>query len=155
MNIKSINNNNKKAFYFFIGCILLSVIIIGATFAYFTASTSDSNTVSGGTYLTNFRLSVERVTTVDMAYGLVPMKDSESPHAAEQKCLDDFDNAGCQIYKITVGTDSVDPVFKLCLEQAFVVKGPKLPSTSKPQFHCSFSFLCSSITNSFLLGSFK
>lgn len=102
---------NKKVFYFFIGCMLLSVIIIGATFAYFTASTSDDNTVHGGTYLTSFSLSVTRVTTVDMAYGLIPMKDSESPNAAEQKCLDDFGNAGCQIYKITVGTDSQDPIF--------------------------------------------
>ena len=102
MNKKDINNSNKRVFYFFIGCMILSVIIIGATFAYFTASTVDSNTVHGGSYLTNFRLSVERVTTVDMAYGLIPMKNQESPHAAEQKCLDDFGNAGCQIYKITI-----------------------------------------------------
>lgn len=111
MNKKDINVDNKRIFYFFIGCMMLSLIIIGATFAYFTASTSDDNTVHGGTYLTNFKLSVTRVTSVDMAYGLVPMKNSESPHAAEQKCLDDFGNAGCQIYKITVGTDSVDPMF--------------------------------------------
>ena len=58
-----------KMFYVFVGCVILSVIIIGATFAYFLANAQDHNTVHGGTYTTSFNLAVERVTTVDMAYG--------------------------------------------------------------------------------------
>ena len=111
MNKKVNDRDSKKVFYFFLGCILLSLIIIGATFAYFVASTSDGNTVYGGTYTTSFSLSVTKVTSIDMAYGLVPMKNKEAPHAAEQKCKDDYGNAGCQIYKITVSTDSTDPIF--------------------------------------------
>lgn len=103
-------NNKGKMFYVFIGCMILSVIIIGATFAYFMANAQDFNTVSGGTYTTSFSLSVSRVTTVDMAYGLVPMKNKEAPHAAEQMCYDDYGNAGCQIYKVTISGDS-DEVF--------------------------------------------
>lgn len=99
-----------KMFYVFVGCVILSVIIIGATFAYFLANAQDHNTVHGGTYTTSFNLAVERVTTVDMAYGLVPMKNSEAPHAAEQMCFDDYGNAGCQIYKITINGDG-DEVF--------------------------------------------
>ena len=111
MNKKVNDKDNKKIFYFFIGCIMLSLIIVGATFAYFTASTTDDNTVHGGTYSTSFSLSVTKVTSVDMAYGLVPMKNNEAPHAAEQMCRDNYGNAGCQIYKITVSTDSADPFF--------------------------------------------
>ena len=111
MNKKVNSKDNKKMFYFFVGCIILSLIIIGATFAYFTASVSNNNTVHGGTYSTSFSLSVTRVTTVDMAYGLIPMKNKEAPHAAEQMCRDDYGNAGCQIYKIVISADSVDTMF--------------------------------------------
>lgn len=103
--------NKGSMFYIFIGCMILSVIIIGATFAYFMANAQDSNTVHGGTYTTNFSLSITRVTTVDMAYGLIPMKNIEAPHAAEQMCYDDYGNAGCQIYKITVTTENDDVFF--------------------------------------------
>ena len=98
-------------FYFFIGCVALSVAILGATFAYFTADTSDNNTVHGATETTSFSLSVKRVTTVDMAYGLIPMKNKQSPNAAMQLCKDDFNNAGCQIYEITLKGDSDQVMF--------------------------------------------
>ena len=102
---------DRKAFYFFIGCMLLSVVIIGATFAYFVASANSGNTISGGTYLTDLSLSVERVTTYDLVKGLIPMDNKQAPHAAEQLCHDDNDHAGCQIYKITVSTKSEDESF--------------------------------------------
>ena len=38
------------------------------------------------------------------------MRNSEAPHAAEQMCFDDYGNAGCQIYKITINGDG-DEVF--------------------------------------------
>ena len=104
-------DNNKKMFYVFIGCITLSIIIIGATFAYFTANTRDENTVYGSTSTTSFSMSVSRVTTVDMAFGLIPMKNNEAPHSAEQLCYDDNENAGCQIYKIIITGDSNEVVF--------------------------------------------
>lgn len=100
-----------KMFYFFVICMVSSLLIIGATFAYFMANAEDNNTVHGGTYTTSFNLSVSKVTDVDMAFGLIPMKNSEAPHAAEQMCYDDLHNAGCQIYKITLTTDSEDVFF--------------------------------------------
>ena len=102
---------DRKMFYFFIGCITASILIIGATFAYFTANTEDANTVHGVTETTSFSMSVERVTTVDMAYGLIPMKNTQAPGAAQQLCKDDFDNAGCQIYKVTLKGDSDQVMF--------------------------------------------
>lgn len=102
---------DKKLFYFFIGCVSLAVMIIGATYAYFTANATDYNTVKGDAATVTFGLSVDRVTTVDMAYGLVPMKNNQAPNAAKQKCYDDLGNAGCQIYKITINADSDTVMF--------------------------------------------
>lgn len=93
-------------FYFLIGCVTLSVVLIGATYAYFTASDVDENTVRGRSESVSFKMSVQRVTTIDMAYGLIPMKNNQAPAAAYNKCRDSGGNAGCQMYKITVETDS-------------------------------------------------
>lgn len=112
---------NRKNIYFLIGCICLSLIIVGATYAYFTASTKDENTVKGNAATVTFGLSVEKITSADMAFGLVPMKNKQAPNAAKQGCYDDFGNAGCQMYKITVNADS-DTVMFL---DGYVVVTPK------------------------------
>ena len=94
---------------------------MGATYAYFTASTKDENTVKGNAATVTFGLSVEKITSADMAFGLVPMKNKQAPNAAKQGCYDDFGNAGCQMYKITVNADS-DTVMFL---DGYVVVTPK------------------------------
>lgn len=114
-------NNEKKMFYFLLGCISLSLVIIGATYAYFTANAVDANTVKGDAATVTFGLSVEKITTIDMAFGLVPMKNKQAPNAAKRGCYDDFGNAGCQMYKITVNADS-DTVMFL---DGYVVVTPK------------------------------
>ena len=100
-----------KMWYFFICCISLVLIIIGATFAYFTASISDENTVYGDSATVSFSLGVRKITSIDMAFGLIPMKNNQSPNAAAMKCLDDWGNAGCQMYEITVSADSDTVMF--------------------------------------------
>ena len=97
---------NKKMFYLFIGCMILSLVIIGSTYAYFTAKATDNTTVNGNSATVAFGLDVERITTVDMAFGLVPMKNNQAPGAANQRCLDNFNKAGCQMYRITVRSDT-------------------------------------------------
>lgn len=103
--------DSKKMFYFFIGCILLSTVIIGATFAYFSASSTDSETVKGETATTTFSMYVDKITMIDIEHGLVPMKNSQAPNAAKQLCFDDNLNAGCQIYKITIEAQGTDVFF--------------------------------------------
>ena len=100
-----------KKFYFIVGCISLALIITGATYAYFTASVTDESTVKGSAATVTFGLAVERVTTIDMAFGLVPMKNEQSVNAAKGRCRDDLGNAGCQIYKITINADSDTVMF--------------------------------------------
>lgn len=102
---------SRTAVYFLVGCITLVLVVVGATYAYFTANAVDANTVKGNSATVTFGLSVERETTVDMAFGLVPMKNKQAPNAAKQKCYDDLGNAGCQMYKITVNADSNTVMF--------------------------------------------
>ena len=113
--------NDKKMFYVFVCCITLSVVIIGGTFAYFTASSSDNTTVDGNAATVSFGLKVDKVTDIDNAFGLIPMKNDQAPGAAYMKCKDDNNNAGCQIYKITVSADS-DTVMFL---DGYIVTTPK------------------------------
>lgn len=101
----------KRMTYFLVCCISLVLVVIGATFAYFTANVTDENTVKGDAATVTFSLNVERITTIDMAFGLVPMKNDQSPNAAIQMCRDDLGNAGCQMYKITVTADSDTVMF--------------------------------------------
>lgn len=114
---------NSRVIYFLIGCFCFVLVVVGATYAYFTAKATDDNTVEGNAATVTFGLSVDKVTSVDMAYGLVPMKNSQAPNAAVNKCYDDFGRAGCQIYKITVSADS-DTVMFL---DGYIVTTPKVP----------------------------
>ena len=102
---------NKKFFYVFVVCITMSLTIIGFTFAYFTASSHDDNTIRGNASSANLSLSVVKVTDIDNAFGLIPMKNNQAPNAAPMRCKDDHGNAGCQIYKITVSTDLDNVMF--------------------------------------------
>lgn len=101
----------KKQWYFLVSCICLVLTVVGATYAYFTASDKDENTVFGESNTVSFSLSVNRVTTVDMAFGLIPMKNIMAPYAASNKCKDDMGNPGCQIYKITINANSDTVLF--------------------------------------------
>ncbi len=102
---------DRKMMYFLVCCILFALLVIGATYAYFTAKASDNNTVKGDATTVSFGLTVDKVTTIDMAYGLVPMRNNQAPKAASNKCYDDNNNAGCQLYKITITADSDTVMF--------------------------------------------
>lgn len=102
---------DRKQIYFLLCCFCLVVSVIGATYAYFTASATDENTVTGNSATVTFSLGVERVTSIDMAFGLIPMRNNQAPYAANHMCRDEFGNAGCQIYKIVVKADSDTVMF--------------------------------------------
>lgn len=110
-------NNGRGIFYGVIGVATLVVAIIGATFAYFTATASNNTAVKGNMASINFGLSVTKVTTVDETKGgMIPMSNNmveaaaadssvtyaDSAKGAGDTCVDDNGNAVCQIYKIEV-----------------------------------------------------
>ena len=97
-------NNGKGIFYGVIGVATLIVAIIGATFAYFTATASNSTTIQGNAASVGLTLAVEKVSTG--AKGLVPQLNTTLTNAMKgtsgQTCVDANGNTVCQVYKITV-----------------------------------------------------
>lgn len=109
-------NNGRGIFYGVIGVATLVVAIIGATFAYFTATGSaGENVIKGNMATITFNVEVEKVTTVDETKGgMIPMSNS-MVHAAVSNaagaCLDANGNAVCQIYKVTVTNTGTASLF--------------------------------------------
>ena len=103
-------NNGRGIFYGVIGVATLVVAIIGATFAYFTATAGNNNVISGNMATIQFGLNVTKVTHVDESKGgMIPMSNNmvEAAVSNTQTCVDNNGNAVCQVYKIvTTNTGS-------------------------------------------------
>ena len=109
-------NNGRGIFYGVIGVATLVVAIIGATFAYFTASKdAGQNVINGNMASINFGLQVEKVVDPGSASGIIPMSNTMVETAVNNgknaTCVDDNGNAVCQIYKITVTNSSTAAMF--------------------------------------------
>ena len=103
-------NDGKGIFYGVIGVATLIVAIIGATFAYFTATASNTSTIAGNAASVGLKLDVVHISTTANK-GLVPQKKAALPSAmkgvnstagADDACVDANGNTVCQVYKITV-----------------------------------------------------
>ena len=103
-------NNGKGIFYGVIGVATLIVAIIGATFAYFTATASNDTTIAGNAASVGLKLDVVHISTAANK-GLVPQKEAALSSAmkgvnttpgADDACVDANGNTVCQVYKITV-----------------------------------------------------
>lgn len=109
------NNNGKGIFYGVIGVATLVVAIIGATFAYFSATvTPDSNSdaiggTTNGTFASTLSLSVSKELTQSVGSNdLVPTdidgSTSDIARAINADCESDG-YTGCHLYKITASAD--------------------------------------------------
>ena len=115
---KGISINN--VFYAVIGVATLMIAIIGATFAYYTATASDASTLKGNMATIKFDLDVKKVTDKDNTKGgLIPMSNNMVEQALTRNasapdkgiCVDDNGNAVCQVYKITAVNSSTASMF--------------------------------------------
>lgn len=110
---KGYNVNN--IFYGVIGVATLMIAIIGATFAYFTATATNNNAIKGNMATINFDVTVTKMTDVDESKGgLIPMSNNMMEQALSSGngiCVDDNGNAVCQVYKITVINTSTASMF--------------------------------------------
>ena len=120
-------NNGRGIFYGVIGVATLVVAIIGATFAYFTATATNNNVITGNMTSVSFGLEVVKVTKADEELGgMIPMSNTMVEAAIKNKsdaeavsgsysktnlCTDDNGNAVCQIYKITVYNQGTASMF--------------------------------------------
>lgn len=108
--------NVNAIFYGVIGVATLMLAIMGATFAYFTATAEDTTTIKGDMATINVDVEVTKMTKVDEAKGgLIPMSNNMVEvalnKAGTQICVDDNGNAVCQVYKISVNNESTSSMF--------------------------------------------
>lgn len=106
--------NINNVFYGVIGIATFMVAVIGATFAYYTA-TASNNIIKGNMATIDFDLSVAKVTSADDDNGgMIPMSNNMMEQALKSSkgiCIDDNGNAVCQVYKITVNNTSTSSMF--------------------------------------------
>lgn len=113
MNNKKIDSKN--IIYAVIGILTLVVAVVGATFAYYTA-TKANNVITGNMATVNFNMYVDKKTSADNSRGLIPMSNimvekAVSNASTKGICVDDNGNAVCQIYKITVNNGGTASMF--------------------------------------------
>ena len=103
-------NNGRGIFYGVIGVATLVVAIVGATFAYFTATATGGSEITGNMATVQLGLSVRQLSDVDDVRGMIPMSNGMVERAINNSnnevCVDDNGNAVCQIYEIIVTNQS-------------------------------------------------
>jgi len=115
------NNNGRGIFYGVIGVATLVVAIIGATFAYFSASAANNNAIKVGTTSINLSLVSEQtnyytdmipVASTNANFKLYPgltkknLEAEPDPILGKGTCTDDRGNAICGIYEFGIKNPS-------------------------------------------------
>ena len=114
MEQKKFNINN--IFYGVIGVATLMLAIMGATFAYYTATANNATTITGNMATIGVDVEVTKMTKVDETKGgLIPMSNNMVEMALNKAgtdiCVDDNGNAVCQVYKVSVNNESTSSMF--------------------------------------------
>jgi len=112
--------DKRNIIYGVVGVLTLMLSIVGATFAYFTATASNNNKITGNAATVDFDVTVTKMTTVDVDRGgLIPMSNNMMEQALTKNaadntkgiCVDDNGNAVCQVYKVTVVNNGTSSIF--------------------------------------------
>ena len=105
--------NNRKGpgvFYAVVGVATLVVAIIGATFAYFSASTNNADDPITGSIAKAGSISLVVDSLTDTGANMIPLNlidgTSQLAPAMTGKCVDDNGNHVCDVYKITLTNDN-------------------------------------------------
>ncbi len=120
MEQKKRNTNISNVFYAVVGVATLMIAVIGATFAYYTATAGDNDTIKGNMATIDFDVTVTKMTVQDETRGgMIPMSNNMMEQALNKNaadaskgiCVDDNGNAVCQVYKIAVVNKSTASMF--------------------------------------------
>ena len=114
MEQKKLNVNN--IFYGVVGVATLMLAIMGATFAYYTATANNATTITGNMATIGIDVEVTKMTDVDeIKGGIIPMSNNMVEMALNKQgtdiCVDDNGNAICQVYKVSVNNESTASMF--------------------------------------------
>ena len=107
------NRKGTGVFYAVVGVATLVVAIIGATFAYFSASATNDTDVKGSTASgASLAIAVTKVSDEATAKNMIPMLSTDLQKGVTgtdtKSCIDANGNTVCQVYKITVTNGSED-----------------------------------------------
>lgn len=112
--------NNRKGsgvFYAVVGVATLVVAIIGATFAYFSATATNNDTIVGSTATgNNIALAVTPIAPVTSGRteNMIPMLENDLQTGLTgtggKSCIDSNGNTVCQVYKVTVTNNGATAV---------------------------------------------
>ena len=91
----------------------LLVAVVGATFAYFSARTTNKTDVTGSTASgASLSMAITRVSDAGTAANMIPMLTTDLQKGvtgtASKSCIDANNNTVCQVYKVTVTNGSAD-----------------------------------------------
>jgi len=118
-------NNGKGIFYGVIGVATLIVAIIGATFAYFSASADNSTTINGQLATAGLDLNIKQVSngnsfmipqtakTIGVAVtgtSKTEYYDENADKTSGGSCIDDDGRTVCKVYEIKVANTGSTPV---------------------------------------------
>ena len=113
-------DEKKKIGYTIALVLLLIIIVVGATYAYFSATAKSDNDIKGGTLDVSLGLSVKKISaTGSKSENLIPIYDgtisgyaSQLETAAQSKynCIDKNDYTVCQIYEITISNTGANSI---------------------------------------------
>ena len=82
--------------------IIIIAVVIGATYAYLTASSTNSGNIVGSTYTSNFGIEVYEI---QKSTSLIPLSDDLITTAVSKtnnKCLDNDGQEICSLYKLDI-----------------------------------------------------
>ena len=103
------NRNGQGIFYGVIGVATLVVAIIGATFAYFSATGTSNTNFTGEASAAGLTVAIERVDN-SATEKLIPLNTGDLGKAitghSGTACEDEAGNTACHLYKVTVSTVS-------------------------------------------------
>lgn len=111
------NRKGTGVFYAVVGVATLVVAIIGATFAYFSATATNNDTIVGGTATgNNIALAVTPIAPVTKGRteNMIPMLEDNLQDGltgtSGKSCIDSNGNTVCQVYKVTVTNNGATAV---------------------------------------------
>lgn len=109
------NRKGTGVFYAVVGVATLVVAIIGATFAYFSASATNDTDVAGSTASgASLAIAISRESATGTEKNMIPMLSTDLQKGVTGvtekggSCIDANGNTVCQVYKITVTNGSAD-----------------------------------------------
>lgn len=107
------NRKGTGVFYAVVGVATLVVAIIGATFAYFSASATNDTDVKGSTASgASLAIAVTKVSDEATAKNMIPMLSTDLQKGVTgtdtKSCIDANGNTVCQVYKVTITNGSGD-----------------------------------------------